>query len=759
MINLKNITAGITAASLLFYSSVNGVLRTSEIHASKAEFNYAEALQKSLYFYEAQQAGPLPDWNRVVWRGDSTMSDDVQGGWYDAGDHVKFNLPMAYSASMLAWGLYQYGDGVKKTGQYDIYKNNLEFVLDYLVACDRGSEVVYQIGDGEQDHKWWGAAELVELEMGKRPSYTCNASCVTAEMSAALAAGSAALKDSAKSKEYLKCAEHYFDIAWKTKSDESYKKAAGFYDSWSGFWDELFWASNWLYIASGNKDYLKKAKECIPNLGREDQSDVMKFTWGMCWDDVMQGAMLLYAINTGDKESREHVAKHLEYWSSASGVDGKSVQRAPGGLAWLDSWGSLRYATTAGFLAAVASDTLFKGDKSKVKSYTDFYETQINYALGDNPDHRSYVVGFGENPPEHPHHRTSHGAYDDMKNDGVKDHRHTLYGALVGGPSLDGSYTDDIENYMCNEVADDYNAGYTALLCKMVSEYDCKTLSNFPPEEKPDGPEFYVTASLNQQSDSFTEVKILSVNHSAWPARVINDLSINYYFDLSEVFDAGLSVSDVTVKIGYDEWNEATVSEPVQYKENTYYVKVTYPDGSVLAPIGKEQESAELQMRISVPDQNKVWNASNDYSAEGLKQGNQDLDITDHITMYDGDKLIWGTEPDGTKAEGTVDFVPVKAKDKKANDQSSDDDENEDDGAGHTVVIENDWNEEEEISNDGPSETDRSEKYDVKNDDVPESTDKNDTYSRIFGGIIIIAALAGTTLTIIGNKKRKGKDK
>jgi len=26
---------------------------------------------------------------------------DLTGGWYDAGDHVKFNLPMSYSAAML----------------------------------------------------------------------------------------------------------------------------------------------------------------------------------------------------------------------------------------------------------------------------------------------------------------------------------------------------------------------------------------------------------------------------------------------------------------------------------------------------------------------------------------------------------------------------------------------------------------------------------------------------------------------------------
>jgi len=735
----KKVMAGLTA-SLLMVSQCT--FTETDISAAKADFNYAEALQKSLYFYEAQQAGPLPEWNRVCWRGDSTMSDDVTGGWYDAGDHVKFNLPMAYSASMLAWGLYQYEDGVKKSGQYEIYKNNLEFVLDYFVACDRGNEVVYQIGDGEQDHKWWGAAELVELEMGKRPSYTCSASCVTAEMSAALAAGSAALKDSKNKKEYLKYAEHYFDIAWKTRSDDSYTAAKGFYDSWSGFWDELFWASNWLYIATGDKNYLKKAEECIPELGRENQSDELKFTWGMCWDDVMQGAMLLYAQNTGKKEYTERVAKHLDYWSDPNGIDGRTVQRAPGGLAWLDSWGSLRYATTAGFLAAVASDTVLSNDKTRVKKYRDFYESQINYALGDNPDHRSYVVGFGNNPPEHPHHRTSHGAWDDMKKDAVPEHRHVLYGALVGGPGNDGSYTDDIDNYVNNEVADDYNAGYTALLCKMVSEYKCEPLKNFPPEETPDGPEFYIQASINQQSDSFTELKIFTVNHSAWPARIINSLSFNYYFDLSEVFDAGLTVSDITVHIGYDEWSQAEVSAPVQYDKNIYYVKVSYPDGSVLAPIGKEQEMAELQLRISVPDQNKVWDASNDYSAQGLTNDNQIQNITEKITMYDGDTLIWGTEPDGTKASGTVEFKPVTQKPSEESVSESENSEKDD-----TQSIS------ETSDNSGDNNRDTNIKRDNQKDHTSGDSDNS---SQIFGIIVIAVVIISIVAAVL--IKRKNKD-
>jgi hypothetical protein len=47
------------------------------------QYNYADALGKSILFYEAQRSGPLPSNNRVDWRGDSGMGDDVLGGYYD----------------------------------------------------------------------------------------------------------------------------------------------------------------------------------------------------------------------------------------------------------------------------------------------------------------------------------------------------------------------------------------------------------------------------------------------------------------------------------------------------------------------------------------------------------------------------------------------------------------------------------------------------------------------------------------------------
>ena len=37
----------------------------------------------------------------------------------------------------------------------------------------------------------------------------------------------------------------------------------------------------------------------------------------MCWDDVMQGGLLLYAINTNDSFYIGRVQKHLNYWKNA----------------------------------------------------------------------------------------------------------------------------------------------------------------------------------------------------------------------------------------------------------------------------------------------------------------------------------------------------------------------------------------------------------------------------------------------------------
>ena len=121
--------AALTAAAVLTATAVPFSAGSSV--SAAGNYNYAEALQKSMFFYEVQQSGTLPDWNNVSWRADSMVDEDgkdtdkVPGGWYDAGDHFKFTLTNAYSVSIMAWGFMEYEDAVKKAGLDELYKNNM----------------------------------------------------------------------------------------------------------------------------------------------------------------------------------------------------------------------------------------------------------------------------------------------------------------------------------------------------------------------------------------------------------------------------------------------------------------------------------------------------------------------------------------------------------------------------------------------------------------------------------------------------------
>ena len=104
-------------------------------------YNYDEVLHKSILFYEAQRSGKLPASNRVPWRKDSALGDkgdngeDLTGGWYDAGDHVKFGFPMASSVTVLAWGLIQYRDAYQAAGELNAMLDCIKWPLDYFIKA------------------------------------------------------------------------------------------------------------------------------------------------------------------------------------------------------------------------------------------------------------------------------------------------------------------------------------------------------------------------------------------------------------------------------------------------------------------------------------------------------------------------------------------------------------------------------------------------------------------------------------------------
>ena len=56
------------------------------------------------------------------------------------------------------------------------------------------------------------------------------------------------------------------------------------------------------------------------------------------------------------------------------------------------------------FAALMAADVGL-WDTTQTEVVRQWAKGQLDYMLGSNPNGRSYVVGFGNNPPVQPHHR------------------------------------------------------------------------------------------------------------------------------------------------------------------------------------------------------------------------------------------------------------------------------------------------------------------------------------------------------------------
>ena len=59
------------------------------------------------------------------------MDDEFVGGYYDAGDHVKFGFPMAGMTTILAWGGISFYDAYEKAGLLEAMDDCLKWSFDY----------------------------------------------------------------------------------------------------------------------------------------------------------------------------------------------------------------------------------------------------------------------------------------------------------------------------------------------------------------------------------------------------------------------------------------------------------------------------------------------------------------------------------------------------------------------------------------------------------------------------------------------------
>ncbi|XP_051141183.1 endoglucanase 24-like isoform X2 [Andrographis paniculata] len=350
---------------------------------------YGDALAIALQFFDVQKSGKLVN-NRISWRGDSALNDgreanlDLSKGLFDAGDLIKFGFPMAFTATILAWSILEYGHHMKEMKELENARDSLKWVTDYLINAHPSPNVLYvQVGEPELDHKCW---ERPENMTERRPLSQVNTSYpgsdVAAETAAAMAAASLVFRpiNSLYSKLLLRHARELFSFAdtYRGSYSISVPQVQGFYNS-SGYFDELLWAAAWLYHATRDESYLRYATvegDFFANWGTP--------TW-LSWDNKLAGTQVLLSrvnfFGSKDIKGDENIALQL-YRRTAEAVicglmpnsSSGTAKRTKGGLVWVDEWDALQYSVASAFLTLVYSDYMLTSSTKYLYCNDDLYE-------------------------------------------------------------------------------------------------------------------------------------------------------------------------------------------------------------------------------------------------------------------------------------------------------------------------------------------------------------------------------------------------
>lgn len=463
------------------------------MQAQGREFDYREALEKSLLFYEGQRSGKLPETQRMNWRGDSALVDgnasqvDLRGGYYDAGDNVKYQFPMAFTTTLLSWSVMEYESELLLANQLQHAHESIRWATDYfLKAVTSPTQIWVQVGDPHSDHECWERAEDMDtLRLTLQINETTPGTEVAAETAAAMAASSIVFRasDPLYAERLLGTAMTVFDFADKYRG--TYHGACPFYCS-SGYNDELLWAAAWLYQASNDTKFLKYVV---------DNSTLSHEVSEFSWDNKHAGTqILLTKLYLAGETSLEPYAKHAaafvchvlpaNMWNK--------VSYTPGGLLYVRVGANTQYVTGSSFIIVVLADSLANSNGAKLMCGNVSYasqnllahsKNQVDYILGSNPLNMSYMAGFGPKYPTQVHQRSAsiisihesplhvgcgQGFVDWFPSDNPNPN--VLVGAIVGGPDINDNFKDSRRDSSCTEPTTYINSGFVGLLARLLRD-------------------------------------------------------------------------------------------------------------------------------------------------------------------------------------------------------------------------------------------------------------------------------------------------
>nr|AZH23717.1 glycoside hydrolase family 9 [Gastrophysa viridula] len=454
--------------TILIFLLTTSLLRKCSCLPLKFTPDYKEALKLSLLYLEAQRSGRLPSNNRIKWRGDSALDDrglkgeDLTGGYYDASDYVKFSFNLAFTTTVLSWGVIAYGDAYIEAGQYSEVLDAIKWSTDYLIKCHPSPNEFYgQVGEFSIDHAFWGRPEDMNLT---RPAYKIDeknpGTDLAAESAASFSSASLVFKhvDSSYSKELLRHAEQIYGFArtYRGLYKDVIPGAKQYYDSESSsYFDELAWGAVWLYKATGAAEYLEEAKDFYGRINVTDE-DTNRFYY----DRKVLGIQILLAEGSNSSRYLDLVMSHCE-----NIVD--KQYRTPQGLIYISKQGTLSHAASLAFACLRVAEL----STSLTDEFTQFAKQQIDYILGAYG--RSYVVGYGFDYPKRPHHAASSCPERPepcgwQQFNSTLPNPHILYGALVSGPNHNDYFDDVREEFLYTDVNVDYNAGFQSALAGLI---------------------------------------------------------------------------------------------------------------------------------------------------------------------------------------------------------------------------------------------------------------------------------------------------
>ncbi|KAK9074551.1 hypothetical protein SSX86_007149 [Deinandra increscens subsp. villosa] len=430
--------------------------------------DYSDALRKCILFFEGQRSGRLPPDQRVTWRSHSALHDgdpagvDLTGGYYDAGDNVKFGFPMAFTTTMLAWSVIDFGR---------------------LMGAE-----LRKCRDPISDHNCWERPEDMDtLRTVYKVDRNHPGSEVAGETAAALAAASIVFRsrDPAYSRILLDRAVKVFRFADTYRgaySDYLKDGVCPFYCDNNGYEDELLWAAVWLQKASKRRQYreyivrnkvILRAGDTINEFG---------------WDNKHAGINVLISkeVLMGKSPELKSFQNNADSFicSLLPGTAHLEVQYSPGGLIFKAGGSNMQHVTSLSFLLLAYSNYLSHANRNVpcgdstaspalLKSLA---RRQVNYILGDNPMEMSYMVGYGPRYPQRIHHRGSslpsvrvHPAHIGCQAGSQyffspDPNPNVLVGAVVGGPNTTDAFPDSRPFFQETEPTTYINAPLVGLL-------------------------------------------------------------------------------------------------------------------------------------------------------------------------------------------------------------------------------------------------------------------------------------------------------